>query len=168
LVVAAVEGRRRLAEQAASDPLTGLANRRAFEARLEAEVARAERHDSGLVLVVLDLDHLKEVNDTGGHEAGDAHLCALAGALTGAARAEDLVARVGGDEFAWLLPEATAAQAKEAVQRMRVGLGPSISVGVAQFRSGLDADGLMRNADLALYAAKASGRAATSVFEAAE
>lgn len=168
LVIAAREGHRRLTEQATSDPLTGLANRRAFEARQETELARAARHDTPLVLALIDVDHLKEINDAGGHEAGDRQLRSLADALRAAARAEDFVARLGGDEFAWLLPEADSEQAVLAMERLRAGLGPSVSVGIAELRAGGDPKLLPRDADRALYEAKLSGRGTTRVFEARE
>ncbi len=168
LSISAREGRRRLAEQAASDALTGLANRRALDARLAAEVARARRHGSALVLVLVDLDHLKQINDTRGHAAGDAQLRALAEALRVVARAEDFVARLSGDEFVWLLPDTTREPASQAVERLRAGPCPPISVGLAEHRPGDEPADLLRHADMALHAAKGAGRGTTRSFDAPE
>lgn len=168
LAASAREGRRRLAEQAATDALTGLANRRALDSRLAAEVSRAERHGTALVLVLVDLDHLKQINDTHGHAAGDAQLRALADALRRASRTEDFVARLSGDEFVWLLPDTDRERALGAVDRLRSGPCPPVSVGLTAHRAGNEPADLLRHADLALYAAKAAGRGTTRSFDASE
>jgi len=99
---------RRLEREADADPLTGLANHRAFHDRLRTEVERAQRYGRPLSLACLDVDGFKDVNDQFGHQAGDKVLREVAARLTTVARSADLVARIGGDEFAILLPETTA------------------------------------------------------------
>ncbi len=170
-----VTGERRAVEalrrQAFHDPLTGLANRTLFN----EEAARALARRGGRLVAVLagDLDGFKPVNDTYGHPAGDKLLAAVAAALAGAVRPSDLVARVGGDEFAVLLDDlpdraeagALAARVVDGVAKVAVQLkggtaSVGISVGVAVTRSGagVSADELLGRADDALYAAKAAGK----------
>lgn len=165
LAIANADARVRLAARAASDPLTGLANHRTFFERLHADVERARRHGRPLGLVVIDLDHFKRVNDTRGHQAGDRVLVEVAERLSPLVRAEDTLARVGGEEFAWLLPEADARSAWAAAERARraiagapfPGVGRvTMSAGVAELEAG--ATQLFRAADAALYWAKAQGR----------
>ena len=100
-----------------TDPLTGLPNRRHFEQRLGEELARATRHDHPLALMLLDLDGLKRVNDTSGHDAGDDALRAVARALQGTRRTTDVAARTGGDEFAVLAPNITGSEAETLAER---------------------------------------------------
>lgn len=152
---------------ATTDPLTHLANRRAFEERLPQEAARARRHGRRLSLVVVDLDHFKRVNDEHGHPAGDRVLAEFAERLRGNVRPEDFVARMGGEEFAWLMPECGAPEAASAAERLRglvarapfpEGITVTLCAGVCELS---DADGpgdLYRRADEALYRAKADGR----------
>ena len=102
LAVSNAATQRRLMDQASHDPLTGLCNRRAFQERLETETQRALRHESSFSLVLLDIDHFKAVNDTYGHHAGDAVLVEIARRLAEEVRKEDLLARIGGEEFAWI------------------------------------------------------------------
>ena len=153
---------------ASTDPLTGLLNRRAFGEHVARELARSRRTGEPLALLVADVDRFKAVNDGGGHAAGDAVLVALASALRDGLRAVDSLARVGGDEFAVLLPATDATGAAEAAARLtdRVAAAalPAISIGsAAHGADGHSADDLLRAADLALYAAKrgaVAGRAA--------
>lgn len=167
LAIANAEARARLAAQAASDSLTGLANHRTFFERLHAEVERARRHGHPLSLVLIDVDHFKRVNDTHGHLAGDGVLVEIAGRLAGLARAEDALARVGGEEFAWLLPETPARAAWAAAERARRAIADvsfpavgrvTMSAGIAELAAGTSANELFRAADTALYWAKAQGR----------
>jgi diguanylate cyclase (GGDEF)-like protein len=156
-----------ITRQAATDPLTGLANRRTFRERLEAEVRRADRHGRPLSLVIFDLDHFKAVNDTHGHQAGDDALIAVACRLTALARNGELIARIGGEEFAWLMPETTQDGAYLAAERARQTIGSApfgdvgrltLSAGVCSNRNADSAHELMRRADQALYEAKRGGR----------
>lgn len=154
-------------ELAAVDALTGLANHRRFHERLGEEFARARRHGRALSLVLFDLDHFKEVNDLHGHQTGDVVLRETAARLRGHAREGDLVARVGGEEFAWLMPETDAAAAAEVAERARAvisrepfsGVGSlTVSAGVCDI-TWADAPGdLFRLADGALYWSKSHGR----------
>ncbi|WP_238122723.1 MULTISPECIES: diguanylate cyclase [unclassified Xanthobacter] len=166
----------RLAHLAAHDALTGLANRTLLQDRLEAEMARARRTGAGLAVLCLDLDRFKRVNDSLGHEAGDAVLRTVAERLKQATRGEDLVARVGGDEFvvvqaAEVDPQAGAdALAARLISLVSTPMdfrGETVSVGLsvgvaaasaAEVARGLSLGGLLRAGDLALYAAKAAGR----------
>jgi diguanylate cyclase (GGDEF)-like protein len=155
----------RLEHLSLADPLTGLGNRRAFDQALEAEVARAERSGAPLGLVLLDVDHFKRFNDRHGHQAGDEALKEVAGALTRVARRGDRACRIGGEEFALLLPGADDAAAAAVAERVRGGVAGSpgtaeritVSLGVAAARDGDGAE-LMRVADRRLYAAKEGGR----------
>ena len=111
-----------LGAQAARDPLTGLANHRAFHERLAARWPRAAAPRAPAELALLDLDHFKRVNDAHGHQAGDRVLVEVAARLRALARAGDLVARVGGEEFAWLLPETDALAAYAVAERARAAI----------------------------------------------
>jgi diguanylate cyclase (GGDEF)-like protein len=151
------------------DALTGLANRRLFHDRLEQAFLHAQRHGSGFALMLLDLDRFKEINDTLGHQTGDAVLEHLAERLREVARASDTVARLGGDEFALVLEGAQdSASALFVAERIRRALDqPFIvedltlqletSIGIAIFpRHGEDSEQLLKRADIALYASKDS------------
>lgn len=159
-----------LAEEAVRDPLTGLHNRRHLDRVLVADLAGATAQRPVSVLV-LDVDHFKAVNDGYGHATGDRVLQAVARVLTGAARADDTVARLGGEEFVVVLPGAgrrEAAERAEVIRRRCAALpqdGPAgtpavtVSVGVAEAPDdGADPAGLLARADEAVYAAKAAGR----------
>jgi diguanylate cyclase (GGDEF)-like protein/PAS domain S-box-containing protein len=156
----------RLAELAAKDELTGLLNKRSFLVRLAGEVARCRRHDRVLSLAILDLDGFKQVNDTGGHPAGDRVLAEAAGRLGALVRTGEHLARVGGDEFGWILPDADGEGAATAVARARQaiggerfrGAGPiTLSGGICVTDGTMDAGEVYRRADRALYRAKAEG-----------
>jgi diguanylate cyclase (GGDEF)-like protein len=156
--------------QAISDELTGLANRRHCEERLLAEIARSERYDTPLGVIVGDIDEFKAANDTHGHAFGDLVLRRFADVLRGTLRDVDLIGRWGGEEFLIVLPETTLDGAIEAAERIRTGfaaveLGPedarvrmTASFGVAGFVPGTDALELVRAADDALYDAKRRGK----------
>jgi diguanylate cyclase (GGDEF)-like protein len=151
---------------ATTDALTGLANRRAFEAALERTVALARRKREPLTLVVVDVDRFKSVNDTHGHPMGDAVLQRLAAVLRSACRETDVAARFGGEEFALVLPATDVAGGRVVAERLRAAaeadVGPvryTVSVGVAVLGThGSDRHGLLAAADAALYRAKRRGR----------
>lgn len=154
-------------ELAAIDPLTGLANHRTFHERLRTEVERARRNGRGLSLVLMDLDHFKRVNDLHGHQMGDRVLVHAARIFQDETRTGELVARVGGEEFAMVLPEADEAEAFRAAERIRRAIAATtfpavgamtMSAGVCDLSQGPDADTLYRLADGALYWAKHRGR----------
>ena len=167
------EQRRLLTEMATSDPLTGLANHRTFHEQLQTEVARAIRHGRPLALVLMDLDQFKEINDTSGHGAGDKVLAAIAAELQLAARTEDVLARIGGDEFALLLPETSSMDALAFVERVRGtiaaqpvhGYRVTLSAGISDITHALSAEQLFRFADGALYWAKAKGRDCAWIYD---
>jgi diguanylate cyclase (GGDEF)-like protein len=141
------------------DPLTNLLNRRSFVQRLDAEVARSRRYERPLALVIFDLDELKTVNDTHGHAAGDAALQRVADALRSTIRSGDNAFRIGGDEFAVILPEATERDARSAAERIAAELQLGASFGVAVCERGCDAGVLLREADDAMYRMKRRRRA---------
>jgi len=150
------------------DALTGVANRRSFDLRLELELKRAQRTNQPLSLMLLDLDHFKQVNDVHGHQAGDGVLRAVASALAANVRDElELVARYGGEEFAIVLPGCRAEDALLAAERLRATVAAlhdlpvavTASIGIATWpRNGLDGDAVVSAADGALYEAKRAGR----------
>jgi diguanylate cyclase (GGDEF)-like protein len=156
---------------AATDGLTRIANRRAFEATLERELARATRTAEHVSLVMVDIDHFKDLNDSLGHQAGDEVLRNAAAALACACREFDTAARYGGEEFAVILPGCDPEQALEAAERLRRAVGEApmpvrltASAGVATFPAHAgDAESLVRAADEALYASKRAGRNQTTV-----
>lgn len=152
---------------AGTDPLTGIANRRAFEQALERELARHERTRQGFAVLLLDLDDLKPLNDTHGHAAGDRAIRTVAQCCEETLRKTDLVARLGGDEFAVLLPGADEGIAYSVARRIRIavedvtvcGVPLRISIGASVVRPGPDGDDdIMGRADTALYAEKALRR----------
>jgi len=156
---------------AATDALTGLANPRRFYEALEGAISLARRHGSPLSLVGLDLDGLKRVNDTLGHEAGDEVLVSLAELLAALCRTEDLPARLGGDEFTVLLPGTELGGAQGLAERVLAavhscaGLAQrrvTVSAGVVQWTLDELPDELLPRADEALYAAKRQGGDAVS------
>jgi diguanylate cyclase (GGDEF)-like protein len=164
-----VSERRRLEEDlrhaAEHDDLTGLLNRRRFERDLARQVDLCRRYGETAAVVLLDLDRLKEVNDTLGHRAGDELLTYVAALLEGRLRGSDVLARLGGDEFAVLLPRADApealsvAEALIAAVRDGAPFGCTASAGVAVVAgAGQAAADVLAAADTALYAAKHAGR----------
>jgi diguanylate cyclase (GGDEF)-like protein len=157
--------------QAVTDELTGLANRRRFMEVLELELKRSDRFDSPLALVLADLDDFKLVNDRFGHQTGDDVLRALSRVLEASLRDVDLPARLGGEEFAVLLPETDAVGAEGLAERLRAELASldlqapgaktfnvTASFGVAVYPEAGSGDELLTLADTALYAAKADGK----------
>ena len=160
--------------RATTDPLTNLPNHREFHERLAAEVERARRHGRALSVMVLDLDHFKQVNDTFGHPTGDRALIHVAETLRDVVRPGDTLARIGGEEFGWILPETSALEAWQAAERARGLLlaSPVPRAGQMNFSAGvcdltqvdppLGGPELVRLADGALYWAKRNGRAVTT------
>jgi diguanylate cyclase (GGDEF)-like protein/PAS domain S-box-containing protein len=157
---------------ATTDSLTGLPNRRHFLAQLEQEMARLRRYGQpASTLLMLDLDHFKQVNDNHGHGAGDAVLCRFAEQVRAALRKTDRAGRLGGEEFAILLFGSDGEGAREFAERLRqevaadgvvfkgVRLGVTVSIGMTPLRGDdVGADAALARADLALYRAKANGR----------
>ena len=181
LVWSRSERMQELARQASQDPLTGLKNRRRFEEDLRAELARSQRYGTPGALLMLDLDHFKQVNDTLGHQAGDRAIAAIGAVLRGRARATDVVARLGGDEFAVVLPSCELAEAEEVADEIATavrerangedGVPPlTASIGIAPFGSGFrfSYDAVLARADAALYEAKDAGRDAVRTHAARE
>ncbi len=182
--VAANESRARLAESrrklgdtleqvqrlTSRDELTRALNRRSLIEALERERARAERSGTPFCIAMVDLDHFKRINDTYGHAAGDAVLRAFAAAAHDSMRATDVFGRYGGEEFLLILVGTEAAQALEAVERIRAAVAArdwraivpdapvTMSTGVAAFRKGETIEQILHRADLALYQAKHGGR----------
>jgi two-component system cell cycle response regulator len=155
----------RLESQLFVDPLTHVHNRRFVFGQLAALVSAARRHKRPLAVAMVDLDGFKAVNDGHGHETGDRVLVAIGEALQRGLRAEDVLGRLGGEEFIALLPDTDAEAAAPAAERLRVAVaragGPvdvTASVGWAVLRDGEQPDDLVRRADNALYDAKAAGR----------
>jgi diguanylate cyclase (GGDEF)-like protein len=161
-VAIAIDRARQFANEARTDHLTGLANRREFERVMEREVALAERHNRRLSLMMIDLDNLKRINDKLGHSAGDGALRLVAQQLQRVVRASDVCARVGGDEFAVAMPETDLDRARDVAIRLRrsvehAALGMrapeqvEISVGIAAWRPGQDWEAIYQAADADLY-----------------
>ena len=149
----------RLRHEATHDALTGLPNRRAFRARLEREIEGR----AGFALLLCDMDNLKTVNDTRGHDAGDKALQLLADALRSQLRRSDEAYRIGGDEFACVLPRASRLDAERVMRRLRERLAPTprpghetieASFGIALLEPGDDPERVVARADRALYQAK--------------
>ncbi len=168
---AAEYGKDELLHRATHDELTGLVNRYLLSDKLRSLMSLHERDDDGFALLVIDMDGLKRINDTLGHAAGDAALCELARRLTAAARLNDVVARVGGDEFAMILNPVPASQGVQLLAS-RIGeairgrftyegreLSLSASIGAARYpEDGTDICALMESADARMYKTKANPR----------
>ena len=168
-----------LREQAIRDPLTGLFNRRYVDETMDLEIARAQRSGLPIGVLLIDLDHFKQINDTHGHDTGDAVLQAVAALLQDAVRSGDVVARYGGEEFLMVLPgiprAPLVARAKAISQGVRslaiscpghVVTQRSCSIGVAVYPDhGLTAAAVIKVADTALYQAKEQGRDRVVVAE---
>jgi diguanylate cyclase (GGDEF)-like protein len=153
-----------------TDALTGVANRRAYEFELARRISQRERDGSPLILLLLDIDFFKKFNDRYGHAAGDAVLQKVAQILQGTIRKADLVARIGGEEFAIILPGISFEEAQDVAERIRrlveaqrvnydsLILRVTVSVGFAQLLPGEDASSLTKRTDAALYSSKEAGR----------
>ncbi|HSI33708.1 MAG TPA: GGDEF domain-containing protein [Tepidisphaeraceae bacterium] len=169
-------------KQSMTDGLTQLFNRRSMEALLDREVALSERHGHALSLVIIDLDHFKQINDAHGHAAGDHVLKSFADCVRITLRKTDLAFRYGGDEFVIALPQTSAAQAVQVVHKLRQAYGavdfshaiarlehsPTLSIGVVERNVPQNVTtlaNLLSSADLALYEAKAANRNCVRVFQ---
>jgi diguanylate cyclase (GGDEF)-like protein len=161
---------REVQNQAHTDALTKLGNYRAFHESLRSEMHRSERYGRPLTLIMIDLDSFKSLNDTFGHQAGDAALAEMGRVIRESLRREDFAARYGGDEIAIILPETKSRGALMVVQRLLAAvrarkfvhedraLPVSISAGVASFEQGMTISQFVGAADEALYRAKQGGR----------
>ncbi len=160
-----------LYQLATADPLTDLYNRRQFLELIDREIARATNYKRPLSLLIIDLDHFKQVNDEYGHPNGDLVLVKVALSLRGHSREESIVARIGGEEFAIVLPENDLDQAVSFAESLRIALSElefilngttrkiTVSIGVADWKPGMTSTGdLMQAADEQLYRAKQNGR----------
>jgi diguanylate cyclase (GGDEF)-like protein len=180
----AIEHQQSVAElerQAHIDYLTGLANRGRFMELAEAEKARATRYGNPFAMLLLDVDHFKTINDRYGHKTGDAVLRELGSVLRKTLREVDIIGRIGGEEFAALLPETGATRAPEVAERLRQEIADrempavegepvhvTVSIGVVAATShNMRIDSILNLADIALYRAKNSGRNRVSVAQAA-
>jgi len=161
----------RLSRQAGTDALSGLANRRGLNERLDDELERAVRNDTRVCFVLADIDDFKEINDGFGHQTGDKVIRAVGQALAGAVRELDFPARYGGEEFALILPGSSLADGARTAERIRRAIsqvevaGPAgeaarvtASFGIAEFPTYANAEALVAAADAALYQAKRSGK----------
>ena len=166
----------RMSDLAMVDELTGLKNRRAFFDDADPSIAASRRRGQPIAVALLDLDHFKKINDTKGHSVGDQVLKAVADRITRTLREEQMVGRIGGEEFVILLPDTTTQQALSAVERVRKAVGDTpietaagpvrvtVSGGVAPLRDGELVEKAIDHADRAMYRAKSLGRDRVEVF----
>jgi len=172
-----VRNARQLEVLATTDPLTGLFNRRQFLTMTDAEWSRFQRYYRSLSVLMVDIDHFKSVNDWFGHAVGDKAIRAVADVCVRGKRKSDIVGRVGGEEFAVLLPETTLSRARTVAERIRKKVEGltltaegrpvqlTVSVGVAEAITSMPGvDALMKAADAALYQAKEGGRNRTQCW----
>jgi diguanylate cyclase (GGDEF)-like protein len=161
----------KLREQAFLDPLTGLNNRRYLSERMTGEIARADRENACLSILIADIDHFKNINDTYGHQVGDKFLVEIAGLLKNHTRGSDIVCRYGGEEFMMVLPGTIAEVAVQRAESFREmctsiripyedqELKVTLSFGVAAYPvHGKDAEEVILKADKAMYRSKSDGR----------
>ena len=172
LALANLKLRETLRHQAIRDELTGLFNRRYLQETLDREIHRAQRHETSLGVIMLDVDNFKIFNDTYGHEAGDRLLGVLGHYLKNSIRAEDIACRYGGEEFTLILPDISPEIILDRSEAIRAGTqnlevphqgkilgGVTISLGISYFpQHGTDFETLLQAADAALYKAKRNGR----------
>ena len=157
-------------EEAHTDSLTGMCNRRAFDAEIERRLAESKRYGRPLSIIVMDVDNFKTINDQHGHRAGDHVLYSIAQVIRNNLRKTDIPTRFGGDEFAVLLPDTQIADAELVMNRLVRTIADeqllfeerehvaTVSAGVAQVSNNYDREVLIQQADTALYAAKKAGR----------
>jgi diguanylate cyclase (GGDEF)-like protein len=161
-IAIAVDRARQFSNEARTDHLTGLANRREFERVMEREVALAERHSRQMTVMMIDVDNLKKINDRKGHSAGDAALRLVAQELLRVVRASDVCGRLGGDEFGVAMPETDLHRAREVARRLRTAIeamnlgarstdSVGVSIGLGAWRAGMDWQGVVQVADMELY-----------------
>ena len=162
-----------LVELSNTDKLTGIRNRRFFQEKLEEQIDLYRREGISFSLLIIDIDHFKQVNDTYGHQVGDVVLVKLAGLLADGVRPEDVVARFGGEEFTILLPGTGADKSKEMAEQLNRTVaqaaweetgGLTVSIGAATFSEQDTEASILVNADRALYASKRNGRNRTTHF----
>lgn len=158
---------RRVAEH---DSLTGVLNRRSFLSMLNKEIQSASRHQSALSVMLIDLDHFKRINDTWGHRVGDEVLCRFVEVSLKSLRDRDILGRIGGEEFAVIMPETILEDARQIAERLRLKVleqmqttdenpvGLTVSIGVARLIHGESSEMLMHRADKAMYLSKSTGR----------
>jgi diguanylate cyclase (GGDEF)-like protein len=171
------EKNRELQELAYYDPLTGLPNRRFFFEHASLIFEEVKRYEKSLSLLVIDIDHFKEINETYGHDVGNLVLKTFAGLLRGIVRQSDICARFGGEKFVVLLPNTDLEGAKVLAERIRATVAKNpvehgstiivftVSIGISQYRKGMQSiDELIKEADIALYRAKEGGRNRVEVF----
>jgi diguanylate cyclase (GGDEF)-like protein len=163
-----------LADEARTDPLTGLLNRRGFDEHAARELAHAARNKGSIALATLDIDHFKQINDEWGHVTGDRVLVHLAQILVRESRNIDVAARLGGEEFAVLMPGSDPAGAEAFTERVRAELARGsaeqlpavrVSAGVIATSEPTDIQAMLEQVDRALYAAKRGGRDRTVVID---
>ena len=163
--------RRQFEQAALSDPLTGFRNRRWFDQTLPRIVQRHLRASEPLSIAMMDIDHFKRVNDSFGHAAGDAVLLQVGRLVRGSLRPSDFAARIGGEEFALILPQTSLPGAISAIERLREAIAAkafehdgrrlpqvTVSLGLVALEQGTTPEQLLARADVALYAAKQGGR----------
>jgi diguanylate cyclase (GGDEF)-like protein len=169
----------RLKKESATDFLTGAFNRRAMESRLAIELHRSQRFGRVFTVAMVDIDHFKKFNDANGHLVGDEVLRSVARKIQAKLRDIDVVARFGGEEFFVIMPETEKKKAHIAMERVRISvastrlpgadgtdIGVSVSVGIAEFPyDGIDAEALIKAADMAMYQSKAGGRNRVTVYD---
>jgi diguanylate cyclase (GGDEF)-like protein len=153
---------------AMTDSLTGLANRRCVLDWLDRLTRACAEEELSLALVMFDIDHFKSINDCFGHPTGDAVLQRVAQIARQQVRGDDVIGRIGGEEFLWLLPDIGTSGARQRAEQLRAAIEhgtargelpqATVSLGLAQFRPGDSADRLLARADAALYQAKQGGR----------
>ncbi|MCZ7664330.1 MAG: GGDEF domain-containing protein [Thermoleophilia bacterium] len=169
------ETTKRLATAATVDSLTGLQNHRSFLQQLAAECSKSSRYARPLSLAIIDIDHFKQVNDTHGHQTGDAVLCEVAALVRRQIRASDTACRIGGEEIALILPDTDPEQALTVCERLRTAMAEhtfpvvgrmTVSAGIAGYPADTgDEAELVHLADVAMYSAKQAGRNLTRLWD---